>query len=493
MSTQSGRRSCILVAMAVVLTLAVVTVVVWGTFRLGADDWEWRRPPEPPWERCAASIGIFVLLGGFALLAWRRVDSASAWQQVAFIAGFVCLGAAAQIAMLRQTPAGFHEGVMAIAQPGANRYHKAARGVENLASVLEDYPAWMRADSHALVITNPGGPLTVFWSLNHVFSGDEAGAAAFAEWCEDTFTEGVRLAGSPWAARLFADMTAAEIAGAWLATLIFPCFASLVAIPAYLLASSLYGRREGVLAAAFSLAVPSLVLFSPGLDQCYPVLAATAAWLAHSAGRRQSLLMAGLSGLVLSVGFFFSLAFAVAALLAGLLALVGLVQSETKASPKTVAGLTVAAVTGFFVPVLVLRMILGYRSFAVWQGCLEANAEFNAASQRGYWTWLMLNPVEFAVFLGLPAACLLAWRLFGKESLAAQLVVGLLVLVNILGLNRGEVARLWLFLMPVCVAVGVAEIERAAPYRRIVFIVLFALQAGQAVVFRAVLQVLNIV
>jgi hypothetical protein len=288
-------------------------------------------------------------------------------------------------------------------------------------------------------------------------------------------------------------MGQAEVAGAWLATLVFPCFASLVAIPAYLLARSLYGRREGVLAAAFTLVVPSLVLFSPGLDQCYPVLAASAAWLAHGAGRRRSTLMGACAGLVLSVGLFFSLAFAVVALLAGLLGVVGLLRSEGHPSRKSVAVLSGAAVAGFVLPVVLLHLAFGYRSLAVWRACLEANAAFNAASQRGYWTWLVINPVEFAAFLGMPMACLLAWRLCGQQNMAALLVVGLLALLNVLGLNRGEVARLWLFLMPVCVAVAVAEIERAAPYRRIAFIVLFALQAIQAVVFRAALRVLNIV
>jgi hypothetical protein len=437
---------------------------------------------------------------------WLKVESLKPSREVIVCSILTLLGMAVQFTAMRMPPAGYHAAVIAIAQPGANRYHSAARALDSpsnivrgqetggrrLATVIAQYPEWMRDESHSLVVTNPPGPLVVFWSLNNVLH-DPVAIGRITRGLEDHLTHGVRLEDSPYARQIFREVYPSQLFGAWLAVLLLPAFASLVAIPAYLLARSVYGRREAVLAATFSVTVPSLLLFSPGMDQCYPVLAATAAWLAHGAGRRHSLLMAGLCGLTLSVGFFFSLAFAVAALAAGLLALVGFVQSETKGSPRAVVGLAIAAVAGFLLPVLVLRVTVGYRSFAVWQVCLEANAEFNAASQRGYWTWLMLNPVEFAAFLGVPLACLLAWRAFGKDSLPALAVVGLLVLVDVLGLNRGEVARLWLFLMPVCVAVGVAEIERAAPYRRIVFIALFALQAVQAVVFRAALQVLNIV
>ncbi|NQT87853.1 hypothetical protein HQ560_13890 [bacterium] len=493
MDAQSGRRTCFLAATAAVLTLAVIVAVMWGAFRLGADDWEWPRTPAPEWWRAGGPLCMLALLGLVAFVAWRSVEKAGAFRQVVILATLVSLGWLIQFSMLRVPPAGFHEGVIAIAKPGANRYHQAARGIDRLAPVLANYHQWMREDSHALVITNPAGPLTVFWCLNQVFAGDEARAAAFVDDCENACTEGVHLDESAWAAVLFQNLSHAELAGVWLAVFILPAFACLVAIPAYLLARSLYGRREGVLAAAFSLTVPSLLLFSPGMDQCYAVLAVTAAWLAHGAGRRRSLTMAACAGLVISVGMFFSLAFAVAALLAGLFGLVGLVQADGRTSVKRVATLSAAAGAAFLAPVALLYLGFGYRSFAVWRGCLEANASFNAATQRGYATWLLLNPVEFVAFLGVPVACLLAWRVFGKDNLPALAVVGLLVLLNGLGLNRGEVARLWLFLMPACVAVGVAEIERAVPYRRFVFVALFALQAVQAVVFRAVLKVLNII
>ena len=63
--------------------------------------------------------------------------------------------------------------------------------------------------------------------------------------------------------------------------------------------------------------------------------------------------------------------------------------------------------------------------------------------------WVVLSPVELAVGIGLPATALmaagLAWRRAPRVALAGLAV---LFVLNFSGRNLGEVARLWLPLMP---------------------------------------------
>jgi hypothetical protein len=47
-----------------------------------------------------------------------------------------------------------------------------------------------------------------------------------------------------------------------------------------------------------------------------------------------------------------------------------------------------------------------------------------------------------------------------------------------------------MFLMPGCLVAAAAQLDRCAPYRRAVFVSLFALQAVQVIAFRASLDVL---
>jgi hypothetical protein len=76
---------------------------------------------------------------------------------------------------------------------------------------------------------------------------------------------------------------------------------------------------------------------------------------------------------------------------------------------------------------------------------------------RTYLAWLIINPIELAIALGLPAAVWCAVGLVRPRCVprSAWATFAVLFLLNLIGRNMGEVARLWmLFLPPLLPAAG---------------------------------------
>ena len=496
MTDTSGRHAGLLVAVAAALTAGAMAFVAWGPLPVRVDDWWWYRVTCPAWQALWPSIVVFAAIGLVAVSGWAR-----AWPVVA-LAALVVLAFVGQLVAARQSPGGYNESIIALGKPGPNRYHAAATAVEGLGPALRDYPRWMSA-TRTLIVTHPAGPITLYWGLNHVFAGHERAAERFVHWCEDVLASGVRVKGEAgaWAAAgLFRRMTYAELAGVWLASFALRLAAALAVVPVFLWARRLYGDRTALAAAAFVAVAPCLVLFSPGIDQFFPVLAVTACWLGWSAGEERCVGRAGLAGLAISVGLFFSLTFAIVAGWAALLALAALWRGPERPRMAEAAKLLAAGVAGLALPIASLYAAAGYNSLAVWARCVEANSKFNAQTGRVYWKWALVNPAEFLALLGVPVACLFvrrvaaeAWglrRRLREADWPTLILAGLLVGLNVSGLNRGETGRLWMFLVPGCAVAAAAELERYAPYRRVVFAALFALLAAQTAVLKTLLDVL---
>ncbi len=505
MEALTGRHAARLGALMAALTALVLAYAAWGPLPMRLDDWRWFRVASPAWESALAPLAVYALIGLAAFAAWQQGEQLGRRWQALFVAALVALAFVGQVLAARQLPGDYNESIIALGKPGANRYHAAARGVKALGPVLADYAGWMRDPSHKLVVTHPAGPLTLYWALNHVFAGREAAAHRFVSRCEDLLASGTHIRdpqGPPAIAGLFREMSEAELAGVWLASFLLRLAAALAIWPVFAMARAVYGLRAAIAAAALTGVVPSFLLFSPGLDQALPALAVTACWLGWTAGARGSPWRAAAAGAVVSAGLFFSLAFAIVAALAGLLCLAGRLRSEMPEGHRDLGVLAGAAAAGLAAPAIMLYLATGYNSLAVWAACLEANAKFNAQVGRAYWKWLLANPVEFLVFLGVPVACLFigsavsaardAWRTreWGKADWPTLILAGMLLALNLSGANRGEVARLWMFLMPGCVIAAAAHAGSFSPYRRAVLVAAFALQVVQATILKSLLDVL---
>jgi hypothetical protein len=117
-------------------------------------------------------------------------------------------------------------------------------------------------------------------------------------------------------------------------------------------------------------------------------------------------------------------------------------------------------VIAFAVTYLAMFLWFGFELIEALRAVGAHAEEFNMLSRRPYDVWVWRNLVEFGFGVGICQAVLfwaaladgLATRALWRDRLAAPIVVvcvgllAVLIATDLIGINRGEVARLWIFL-----------------------------------------------
>jgi len=251
---------------------------------------------------------------------------------------------------------------------------------------------------------------------------------------------------------LFLASGNAATMGTWVMVL-----AALAAIAVYLVARDVGDDRRGALfAMAVYLLMPGRIGFLPVLNTLTPGIALMVFWLFLRALRAPS----PSTGAAFGLAAFVLVVFEPLPLAMGLmfLAMLWAVRGEGK-RPAAYAGTGLAAILAFLAAYGVLRVWSSYDVFQnLWYVIRDAHS-FNEGA-RPYLPWVGANLLEFALAAGVSSAVVFLVALTGPEAprwtraarwFAASCLATIVVL-DLLGLNRGEVTRLWIFLAA-CVAV----------------------------------------
>ncbi|HEX5760992.1 MAG TPA: hypothetical protein VF121_17525 [Thermoanaerobaculia bacterium] len=435
-------------------------------FANGPTEWEWPwRPPEAAGWRLAAAAAL-----ALALVAVAWAGAAGRIRARAALALLVPLGWLFTMALAVATPAGFGRLAASLASRHSFGYVWDAALAPPSGELLADYPrASRRLEQHAR--THPPGAIlavrgvdAVGRRLERLAGAGERGLLATAERALARERQRAVDRRRPAPVRLPSPWTVVLLAG------LLPALSAAAALPLHALALRL-GLAPGAAlgAAALWTLVPARSLFTPSLDQALPLLLVGAAALAAGegwAGKLAAGTLLGLAGLT-SYG-----ALAVAPLVAA---------AAWWSGDGRRAVLPLAA--GFAVPWTALTLLAGYDPWISFAAAMEAHRAI-AVAPRGYLTWLLWNPYDFALLLGpavaLPALGALAVR--GPLRAIAALFWATLALLLVSGGVRGEVGRIWLPFMPWACLLAAAVLTRdEAPAGRSVF----ALQALLACVLAA--------
>jgi hypothetical protein len=433
-------------------------------------EWQWAfRPEGPARPLAAAALLILAVLGLLAAsgLEWARRHRSAVFR--ALVGSAVVLGFSLQLALLAREPASPLTTLLRRARsPSYTSYHSvaispASRDPRDLLRHHADrLPDWEQSARHAA--THPPGPVLFY-----------RGALAVCE-ASPALTDGLlRAAGIP--NREFRPpATRPARAAALLGALLLGLLGALAAWPLAHLALALGVERLAAsrLALLWTL-MPGPALQTPQFDQALalPVTGALALLLLGSQHEEtrgalwRGLLAGALGGLALFTSYG-----AAPFLLIGGLAVLAATRASALRRAVLLSGLsgTLAALLAFGAPAL-----LGHDSLRALATALSIHREIYTAP-RSYGLWLLFNPLDLALFLGVPVAVsgllllpasLSRVRTAGRgaplDRFRSALFGGLAALL-VLGVTRGEVGRIWIPVMPLLLVASLGN--PASPDRR---------------------------
>jgi hypothetical protein len=403
-------------------------------------------PPEWRWDlRAGATSGrwLAVLATGTTLLALAGLPSAGGRRRAAIVvAAAVAAGWVFQLSLAGLEPAGAPRTLMERAlSRTSTSYLTVAESDEarDPAAFLDHHaarlPEMQKGAKHAA--THPPGPVLFYRGLIALFEAAPSASTAMLT------AGGI----DPDAGRRPAPVRAAALAGPLLIT--FLCAAAAWPVAALARAGGLDAPRAARLAALWPL-LPGPALMAPHFDQmlALPVTAAaallaSAAWSAGPALIARALAAGLCAGIAMQVSYG-AAAFVVIAGAAAL-ALVGRVD---RAPVPAVAWAAAACAL-----VILLPVVWGHEPIAAARTALAIHREA-FTEPRSYTTWLVFNPLDLAIFAGLPVVLVGLVRLARPapargpfDRMRAALAAGLALLL-ISGTVRGEIGRIAIPLMP---------------------------------------------
>lgn len=431
-----------------------------------------------PWLSLLPAVLAGLTLIGFVVWSARWIESASRRVFLLSVLGVIVAGGSFQLLLEIASPDGLRKWATLF-----HSFRLAARlEFTDVPYVLAHHAEVAASFEPNHVSANPAGWIVVYRSLLSFY--DDHPSIAAAVWGIEPHEVAWSLRSSSGARAIPLADRAAVTTVAYLSRLA----ALLAAVPIAWLVRQRYCRGAAILAAAMSMLIPAAILLAPAVDSVYPTFATLIVAMSYYASSKRSWPMAAGAGALIALGMLFSLTYLVVAATCALLVAFRAAQGH-----RPTAAAVASAPAAWFL-VLLLVAILGHRPWESWWINLEKNREFNAYSGCTYSTWVFVNLAEFGVAMGIPVTtfvlCRVAgglidwrhWRTADAVCLAWSTTLALLVVA---GTNRGEVSRLWLFLMPLAAALAIESLDvRSFVVRAVVACALVLQAANCALVAR---------
>lgn len=258
-------------------------------------------------------------------------------------------------------------------------------------------------------------------------------------------------------------------AAAFAGGIVIGLLATFAVMCTYLLARSLGANPDiGFSAASLMALFPGYILFFPGFDQLWPVLACLLVALWALAMTRDETHYAVLFGLVLSIAIFFSFVLLVLGLFIAIWSAIHVFGSDERGKRmRAFARYMIVSLGTLVLVYLLLYLVTGYSPLAMFQSILGSHDELLASQARPYWPPFFWDQWDFMIGSGWVASMLTLMAILrgvsGRRDRQYWLILVVLLQIAIMpvfGVFRGETARILIFMMPLIAFAGAQELSK---------------------------------
>jgi hypothetical protein len=426
----------------------------------GNDEWRWPLRAIEATARLVipiVTLGLYVLSSAFWLKGFARESVSRRYERwfllfVILAAPIIQLSLAAAVSRVPLLE--FFGPTVSVHNSG---YFTTAVGTPDLNALLANFPAQLpslpiHAQSH------PPGAVIAHWLTWRVFQALPQLA--------DTIAMPLRVLQCHNPGLMALDN--AQIASASIGMLL-PLLGGVAVWPLYAFAKRTANMHAAAITALLFPVLPLFAMWMSQWDQIYPLLLFLGLYLAHTGLEKNSWRRILLAGVPLSLASFFSVGNFVLMVIVGLYGAAWL-WFQRKSLHRSISRslrLAIIFTLGCASIWLAYWLIYGVNPLSVISTGSRLAFE-STTGHRSYGVWLLGNPIDFFVFLGIPIAILLIYNLIKRIPLPKSLLpiaiatFGTLILLWLSGSVRGEVARLWMYFGPLVVLIVVGWTE--APY-----------------------------
>ncbi len=272
-------------------------------------------------------------------------------------------------------------------------------------------------------------------------------------------------------------------------SILIPLFSSLIVPATYFAAKNIFSEEIGIYSAIFATIIPSFLIFAPIMDQIFAIFPILSVGFLYSKTKKWKRYL--LSGTIFSIGLFFT--FGILILIPMFLSLIVFFEyKENKKISKRLFKSSIKYICIFIAGILLLQLLLyiifGYNSIST---LIHTKSGHNVNKVRTYSLWVVFNLIIFFIMIGIPIT--VSFFHFVKTKISNNkiepfsfLTLLTLLLLDISGIIRGEVERIWMFFMPFFLIVGVYNMSKIKAKNK--WKILISLQFACSLVMKAMMR-----